>query len=252
MDEWLLVAAVATVVGASTQGATGMGFSLVAAPVLLVVLPATSAMMTLLVLATVLNLTMLIAGRARNVRWVDVQCLMVAAMPGLVAGATILRFVPKPILQVAVGLGTLGLLISHLARGHQVHSVRKLPHRGGSSTVGFISGVLTTSTGLNGPPLAFWLTGRGASPAEVRDSLQAAFLLLSVIGAPTIILVAAEGASSPHWVAVVLLIPTVWAGNLLGKRVFRLLSPQAYRVALMGVVGIAGLSSLAAGLLSAW
>lgn len=251
------MAAFATLLGASAQGATGMGFSLVVSPVLLAVMPAAAAITTLLVLTTVLNSLMLVTGRARHVRWPDMVHLLIGAVPGLIAGAVILKVVPKPLLQILVGGGIVALVGQQFIRERGLGGVRHPPLSVGQDTfrvvasaVGFLSGALTTSTGLNGPPLALWLAARGASPVEIRDSLQACFLFLSIFGAPTVVLIAEEGAGTPHLFAITLLVPLVWLGHIAGRTIFRMLNPNTYRLGLMSIATLAGVVSVTLGLLS--
>lgn len=260
MAEWLVIAAMATVVGASTQGATGMGFSLVVAPVFLAVMPPTVAMTTLLVLATLSNALMLISGRAKHVQWAELRLVMAAALPGLVCGAVVLNVVPKPVLQVVVGCATIILLIAQLSSG-RASTVALQADRGTdalragsrsvSAAVGFLCGALTTSTGLNGPPLALWLKARGASSVETRDSLQACFLFFSVLGAPAIVFTAESGAGRPNLVAIALLFPVMLVGHYGGVTIFRRLGERSFEIALISVVAVSGLGSVVAGLVAA-
>jgi hypothetical protein len=116
--------------------------------------------------------------------------------------------------------------------------------------VGALAGLLTTSTSVNGPPLLLWLQARGAAPSEIRDSLAASFLVLSVAG--TAALVAIDGAGSAFDLgALALLIPATALGHGLGRAVHDRLDPARFRQVTLAVALLAGLASLAAGLLPA-
>jgi uncharacterized membrane protein YfcA len=242
----LLFAALVTLTAATAHSATGIGFTLILAPVLLASLPAADAILTLLVLSTTLCLLMLFGERrVRRVRRSDVAVLLVPALPGLAAGALLLRAVPKPALQIAVGL-----MVCWAALG----ASRPTPGAGVPGTraagwaTGLASGALTTSTGLNGPPIALWLAARGAEPEEIRDSLQACFVVLGVLGAPLVGAFATQATASPDLLLVGVLLPLVAIGHLLGRRAFSVMGDRRYRLGLTALIVATGVASVAAGL----
>jgi uncharacterized protein len=63
----MLLAAVAALVGAAVQSATGFGFALVLSPALFAVMEPTEAVTALLLLGAVLNMLVLLEGH--DVRW---------------------------------------------------------------------------------------------------------------------------------------------------------------------------------------
>jgi uncharacterized membrane protein YfcA len=242
----LLLAALATIAAATAHSATGIGFTLILAPVLLASLPAATALLTLLVLSTTLCLLMLFGERrVRRIRRSDLAVLLVPALPGLAAGALLLRAVPKPALQIAVGL-----MVCWAALG----TSRPGPGGGFPNSrlagwaTGLASGTLTTSTGLNGPPIALWLAARGAEPEEIRDSLQACFVVLGVLGAPLVGALAARATASPDLLLVGVLLPLVAAGHVLGRRAFGAMADHRYRLGLTVMIVATGVASVVAGL----
>ena len=82
-------------------------------------------------------------------------------MPGALAGVAVLRSLPAEALQVAVTLGR--RRDARRAAGATAH----VP----AWAAGLAAGALTTSTSTNGPPMLLHLLGRGATPAQVRDTL---------------------------------------------------------------------------------
>jgi uncharacterized membrane protein YfcA len=115
--------------------------------------------------------------------------------------------------------------------------------------LGFASGTLTTSAGVNGPPIALWLTRRGLGPAEVRDSLSAAFLGLGVIGVVALVPVLDHAKLSPG-----LLLASaacVVAGHAVGSRAFARLDARRYEPLLLVVILAAGVASVVGGAIAA-
>ena len=191
----MAAAAVAALLGAFVGSATGFGFALVLSPVLFTVVEPVEAIYILLVLSLVLNVLVLFeGGLPLHVNWQRLTPLLLAALPGLAAGAALLVVLDKQTLQVAVGVAVIVAALWQLrsrARGER-HS-RPLS-AAASLAVGFTSGMLTTSLSVSGPPLVLWLEAHGVRPAEFRATLAASFLALSIAGGA--VLLVAEGTAA--------------------------------------------------------
>ena len=245
------LAAVAAFLGATLQSATGFGFALVLGPALIAVLTPAEALTTLLVLSASLNLLMLFSERRRrSIRWSDVLLLLAAAAPGLVGGVFLLSVASRAELQIAVGVTVL------LAVGFHVRRVRGPEPMGGASSppwaaaaVGVVTGGLTTTTNVNGPPLVLWFQRRGATPGELRDSVAAGSLPLNVAGA---FLLAVLGDQEQSFVAeaILPLLALTVAGQLAGRRMFERFSAERFARAGIVLATLAGVSSLAYGVAS--
>jgi uncharacterized protein len=243
----MILAAVAALLGASVQSATGFGFALILSPALFAVLDPYEAVSALCALGVAISLLVLYdGGRPLEVRWRTLAPMLAAAVPGLAVGLVLLALLPKAALQVAVGAVVLA------AGAWQLRSrLRELPARakhGGASAaaVGLASGALTTSISISGPPIVLWLESQGLRPAELRASLAAAFLALNLAGGMA--LLAAEGFGDAVSPGVLLpLLGVVIAGHLAGARAFRRLDQRRFSLAVLAVVGVAGGASLAAG-----
>src|SRR3712207_3942721 len=103
----VLLACLAVLVGATVQSAAGFSLALIAGPALVAVLAPTEAVTTLIVLATTTTLLLLLVGRGSRtaIRWADVRVVVLAAVPGVLAGVLVLEVVSKPALQLAVEIG---------------------------------------------------------------------------------------------------------------------------------------------------
>ena len=241
----MILAAAATLIGASVQSATGFGFALILSPAMLALLEPPEAVTALLVLGFALNLLLLFGegGEPRAVRWRAVGPMLLAALPGLGAGLVLLAVMSKPALQLAVGAGVIAAAILQ-ARGGPDLATAGEPTLGSACAVGLASGALTTSTTLSGPPSVLWLQSQGVTPAELRASLAASFLGLSVAGGA---MLAAGGVLALEPAVVLPLLAITAVGHLVGARAFRRLDPLRMRWAVLGLVVAAGLASLVAG-----
>ena len=63
-----------------------------------------------------------------------------------------------------------------------------VPHRFTTVSVGFISGVLSTSLATNGPPLVYELRRTGFHGDRFRATISAVFLFSNLIGLPLLAL----------------------------------------------------------------
>ena len=247
----MVLVAAATLVGAAVQSATGFGFALILSPVMLAVLEPYEAVTALLALGFALNLLLLFGdgGDPAAVRWRAVAPMLIAAVPGLAAGLLLLAAISKPALQLAVGAAVVAAAVVQ-ARGMRAAPApgAREPTLRAACAVGVASGALTTSTTVSGPPIVLWLQSQGVSPAELRASLAASFLGLSVAGAA---LLAADGMLVAEPAVVLPLLVATALGHLLGARVFRGLDQSRFRAAVLGLVLAAGIASIAAGIAGA-
>jgi uncharacterized membrane protein YfcA len=243
----MALAAVAALAGASIQAATGFGFALVLSPALFAVLDPTEAVATLLALGLVLNVFVLIEDGG-HANWRRIAPMLLAALPGLVAGLLLLQALSKEALQIGVGLAVIGAAALQLSarRAAEVRPQRtELPGAAGLG-VGFLSGALTTSISVSGPPIVLWLEAHGIGPSEFRASLAASFLALNLIG--WALLIASEGSPSVDAGVVLPLLGVVLVGYTLGTLAFRRVDSERFFGIALALVICTGAASLVAGL----
>lgn len=243
----MLLAAVATLVGAWVASATGFGFALILSPAVFAILEPEEAVTTLLVLGLALNVLMLFGrgGQPSAIRWRWVSPLLLAALPGLGVGVLLLALMSKPALQVTVGAAVIGAALAQTRTAASGGGPARDPARASAYAVGLASGALTTSTTLSGPPIALWLQAHRIPPEEFRASLAASFLGLTVAGGAVL---AAAGMLSLDPAVVLPLLGLTVLGQVLGVRAFRGLDAARLRTAVLVLALAAGVASLVAGL----
>ena len=242
----MALAAVAALAGSFVQSSTGFGFALVLSPALFAVMDPVEAVMALLVLGLALSVLVLFErGRPEHVDWRSLVPMLVAALPGLAVGAVALTQLSKGTLQVAVGVAVVGVAAWQLRRRRRGIGHPRLG-RGAGIGAGFVSGALTTSINVSGPPVVLWLEARGASPEEFRESLAATFLVLDLTGGA--LLLAAEGSGSIEPAKVGPLLALVVAGYALGAVAFRRLDRERFYTLVLVLVTCTGVASIVAGL----
>lgn len=227
---------------AAVQATAGLGFALIVTPVLFLEMSPASAIVTAAILGILLNLLVLFAeARRPSPAWDEVLPVLAAAIPGAACGVVLLDGLPRPALQMFVGVT---VIAAALARTRRPARSR---HGGARSrlALGYIVGALSTSTGINGPPLALWLAGRGLTPTRVRDSLSVAFLGIGVIATLTIMPVV-DHAQLPA-AAFAAAAGGVLAGHGVGSRLFARLATARYDNLLLAIILAAGTVSVVAG-----
>jgi uncharacterized membrane protein YfcA len=221
----IAAACVSVFVGTMLQAATGFGFSLVAAPLVFAALDAEPAVVLLLVLGLEVNLlTLLTEQRTPRPLMGSALAMLAFAVPGAFTGVIVLRALPEVALQVAVTLGVIATLVARRVRSVHVPA----------SVAGLLAGALTTTTSTNGPPLLLHLLGRGATPAQVRDTLTVTFIGLAALGA--FALVSSGAIEAPEGRLVLGLLPLVVVAHLIGRRGFTKLAAGEHYERVLTVV----------------
>jgi hypothetical protein len=233
----MALAVLAAFAGAAVQSATGLGFALVLTPALFAVLEPTEAVTAVLLLGAALCLLVLV--ESRGVTMYGLPRLLVPALPGLGLGLLVITALAKEPLQVGVGL-----VVTAAAAWQLRH---RAPVRLPALAAGFLSGVLTTSIGVNGPPLALWLESERVPPDVFRATLAAAFLILDIAGVA--VLVSSEGLETVDLGVLGPLLAAVAAGYALGAAAFRRIDARRFSTVVLVVVICTGMASVFAGIL---
>jgi uncharacterized membrane protein YfcA len=203
----LLVALLAVAAGAVAQSATGMGFSLVAAPSLVALLGPRDGVGTVLLLAALSSVVPLTRdwrhGRPRDVARVIVPTLLATPLVALALRGADTRW-----LALAAGAGVLAG-VGLLASGRSWSWLRR---PSGAITAGVSSAVLNVLGGVGGPPVGLWAANAGWSPRSTRATLQT-YLLIQNLAT-----VAVLGLVRPDWRLVLALVAGGAVGTLLAPR----------------------------------
>lgn len=240
------LAALAVFLGAALQSATGFGFALVSAPLLFALLGPQQAVTAGVLVALVPNALTLLGERRRpQVLGRDVLALLLWSLPGLALGALALRELSDRLLSVLVAVAVLaGVALRARSRraAREDRGARTTARGWQLPATGVASGVLSTATSLNGPPLVFYLLARAASPVQTRDTLATIFLAHAVLGVPALLL--SGTFAVPDGIAALLL--AALAGQVLGRRAFGWLRGERYERAVYVVLIATALVALVA------
>lgn len=171
----LLITFLATTLAVVSQLLTGFGFALVLLPLLMLVISPAQAVGTTIVLGAILCIAMVWRDR-HHVDRVKLMEMLVGSLVGLPLGIAIVALVPPPWLKWMVVGSVLAALLVVLVN----LTIRN--RRSTTAGVGLLSGVLLTSTGVNGPPLVALLRANNYPPSVYRATLAAIFTVQNGVG----------------------------------------------------------------------
>lgn len=226
------------------QTLTGFGFALVAVPFLLLVVDVRDTV----VITTLLSLTvnvMVARGVWRDIPWRTVSWLALGSFAGMPAGLAVLLLAPEDALKLGVGLATVAMAAA-LGRGLRFGSESAASGLG----VGVISGVLKTSTSINGPPVVLYLQGLRHPPSGFRGALAVFFF---VTGTVTLAVFAATGVLSLRALTFsAASLPVVFAGAWAGHALVRRVDAVRFRSIVFALLLVAALSAVVTSAARLW
>ena len=213
MVTWILVAGV-VLVAAFLQSSTGFGFSQVSVPVMITLFAPRDAVQITLILSLAISLVML---RSTNAE-VDSTLLkrwIWSALAGLPVGILLFHFLPvlwiKLVLVASLGVAMLFLSF----RMRLARTARR------DALSGFLSGALTSSVGLPGPPLLVYTSSVNMEKSTVRSTTLTFHTV--VYGFGIISQVVTQGISASTLVTTAALLAPLLLGIGAGHVIFPLL-----------------------------
>ncbi len=224
---------VAFALGSGAQAVSGFGFALISIPLASLVVSTTDAVVMQTLAGCMLSVVMAWQYRA-DADLPTCRVVVPTAFLGIPVGMLIASRVSDRGLRFAVGVAVL-VAATAIATGYRIRSARTGLVNG---FAGFVSGVLSSTTGTNGPPLVIALAGRDAPPATFRATLQVAFAASNVLLVPAFIITGKVTEIGLKGAAIAL-VPTI-AGRAFGERVFRRLNPERFRRVVLVMLFLAG------------
>jgi len=231
-------------VSAMGTAATGFGFNLLSTPLLTLFHPPRVAVVLTLLLGVIASGALLGDRRLRRaIDWTVVRPLCVGSLIGMPAGLLLLQHADGRVLKALVAALTATFAALMLFR----LLPRRPPARLGVFAVGVLSGFLSTSTSLNGPPVVLYLIARGVAKDQFRASMVA-FVFIATVA--SVVLMAAGGVVPRATMMLALtLIPGVVLGLAAGSLVARRVAPQTFDAVVLGYLVVVGLLGMTAAII---
>ena len=231
--------AVSVLIGASAQRFTGMGFALVASPLLVLLLgPDTG--VTVIQFAGILVSALVLVGVWRDVDWPVLPWLLLPALVGLIPGVAVVRALPASVLQIVIGAMVIVALAATLAS----ERARVFRGRTGAASAGLLSGFMNAAAGVGGPAVVLYRLSVNWPQQPFVATLQVYFVALSSAT------IAARGMPQMPTVAWAVAGVALLAGLLLGEWLARRVPEGTARALTIAVAMLGAAATVAKGILS--
>tara|TARA_Y100000589_G_scaffold328885_1_gene374015 strand:+ start:3155 stop:3880 length:726 start_codon:yes stop_codon:yes gene_type:complete len=220
------------------QAALGVGFGVLAGPILLLYFKSVDAVF----INILLNLLIagVLAPRLQSRRAVGIfPRLAFGTLVGLPCGVWILNIIEFNTLQFIAGISV--LLAAASIFGQKTSRCKKLDSTGLPLIIGWVAGLMGGSLGMPGPIPAGWMARRGYA----KDTIRATLITLCFIsygGAILLHYFLSEIASSV-FLQTLLLGPATIVGLYVGNKLIRILSEKFFRI-LIAIILICSAGSL--------
>ncbi|QGH36731.1 TSUP family transporter [Gracilibacillus salitolerans] len=209
------------IVASILQTSTGFGFSILATPFLLLVFEPREAIQINLLLSLVIS-GALITKILKDVDFKILRRFIFGSVVGLPIG--IFAFLLIDIIKLKLGISIIILLLTIML----ILRFRIKQNKKRDWIVGGLSGSLTTSIGMPGPPLLLYFSGTDTQKEKLRGTTLAFYLFIYLFSLITQVTFA--GTSKTVWVSSGVALPLVLIGLYLGQILFKWINQNVFRV----------------------
>ena len=231
MDQHFLILNIAVFGAAALQSATGIGFGIIAGPILLIYLNDGSAIQISIVLNLLIALVL-----APSLRQQADRQLLSRLLIGLAIGSPVglLIFLNmnivflKAFAGLAVAYTLFVILRSNRAPSHAPTLATKSTEQ---ISIGVMSGIMGASLAMPGPIPAAWMSTKGFSKETIRATILVMFVFAYVVALALQFGLAGIGADTMRLSA--MLAPSTIIGILVGRSLANRLTEQTFRYLLV-------------------
>jgi len=221
MEKDLIILVLIVLVASLLQTSTGYGFSIIGTPFLLLIYPVHTAIQINIILSICLSAFMIFKIRKEVDKSLLIR-LIKGSIIGLVLGIFVYLYLDIRVLKMIVGALILVLTVLLIFKLTMDRTRNK------DFLTGGISGLLTTSIGVPGPPLLFYFSGSGIDKTTLRSTTLGYYLF--VYFASLVMQISFGGTSKEAWVSSLLAILPLFAGIILGQLLFKWISQKTFRI----------------------
>jgi len=203
------------------QTTTGFGFSILATPFLLLLFDPAEAIQINLVLSLVISVALLMKIR-KDIDYAIIKRFVVGSAIGLPIGIVIFLLMDMNKLKLGVSLIILVLTMFLILKFRIAQSNQR------DLVVGGLSGALTTSIGMPGPPLLLYFSGTDTQKETLRGTTLGFYLFIYFMS--LIVQVIFVGTNKTVWVSSGVALPLVLIGLYLGQLLFTRINQNVFRI----------------------
>ena len=236
--------ALAVMLGAMAQRVSGMGFALVVAPVLVLLIGPFEGVL-LVNLCGAISASIVISRVWRSIDWRQFALLAVPAVLAIVPGALLSVLLGGPVLQIIVGGILVVALTTSLLMNHFDRRVAQVP---AALISGTASGFMSATAGVGGPGMSVYAVLTRWEQRSFAATIQPIFVLIGVTSFVTKVLLNETGLPDYDWWLWVLIIASTVVGLALGELVARWVSVRVARVSVIVISYLGGILAIIDGI----
>ena len=242
-DRTLVLTLLIALFGGIVAATAGFGFSLVAAPPLLLLYEPVQVTAMLLILTLATRWMLLIdTWRTANAR--TIGAMLPTAWLGIGIGILIVQAVDPDYIKLLASTVVIvaALLLMRGWRPKHAHASAAAPF------AGLLSGILSPTTGMDGTPVVFLLSSRDFGIPAFRSTITVYYYLIIPV---SILALVQQGLLGRDDVLRSLaVVPPVVIGTMIGQRLVRRLSIERFRSIVYGLLLVSGLVGAVAAMMS--
>jgi len=241
---WEVVATAGVVlVSGVIVGLAGFGFAPFAVPPLLFLHDPPTVVALVLLLGFTSGLVV-VWGEWREIATRTRRALLPWSFTGLAVGAIILRYVDELVIKVLASV-VVAAFAPFMAAGFRLPGTA---HPLSTVVAGFASGVLGSSAGLPGPPIARLFTARNLPPATFRVTITSYFVIIDVVALA--LLIASSQVHRAELLLALSMAPAALLGRWTGRSLADRIAPAAFRQVVIGLLLVTGATGAAGAIIS--
>jgi uncharacterized membrane protein YfcA len=241
----IAIGALIVLLAASTQALIGFGFGLVALPFLILIFGPKTAVGLCLMLAFC-SLFALFFTLKKDTNWSLVKQLLKGAIAGLPLGLLVLYIIDVTLLKVFVSLMIVMISVINLTN-YRLDLTKNQNHKKWKTAMGCVSGFLSGSVAISGPPIALLLDSLGFKKEEFRATSVSYFIIMHPSSFIPMLVMGTIPLETVKYVAVFL--PFIVLGMLIGRKLFNRVSNKFFKKFILILLIIAASYSLLSSIL---
>lgn len=232
MDLEFVLLNIVVLAASALQAATGIGFGVIAGPVLLVVLNDGSAIQISIALNLLIAVIITPSLRHKADRTI-LRNLVIGLLIGSPIGILIFLNIDIDLLKATAGVGVL-LTLCLLILRNRLRQPNSPPGRPEQISVGAIAGVMGACLAMPGPIPAAWMSSKGYDKQAIRATILAMFVFSYAIALALQFAAVGIGAETLNLSAA--LVPATLVGILLGNFVSKRITEKIFGRILIAVL----------------
>lgn len=236
----------AVVLGAGMQRVTGMGFALVAAPFLVLLLGPVEGVV-LVNLCGAVTAGAIVFRVARDINWRRYAALASAALLGIIPAAVLIRFIPPAVLEISIGvILAVGLTVVLALKSAQLPARRRYLW-----TAGTLSGFMNTAAGVGGPAVSMYSIATQWEHKSFAATMQPYFFTIGAFSLASKAITAPASFPVLPWGMWVAVAAACLAGLVLGDFAAKVVPARTAQILLVVLAYLGASATIVRGLLDA-